>query len=263
MGTDWSALSIILFASVAGALMAWRFGTVTGPGAIGLAVIGGTILLADGWRLLVPILVFFVTSAALSRLPYPIGAEREHRTLSQVIANGAVPMVGAMLIFMHEDANWTLRDGLAVYLGAIAAANSDTWATELGTRFGGAPRDFLNGRTLRVGTSGGVSGLGPFASVLGALAVAATYPIVSGDLCGGWIPMTLIAAAGFAGSLIDSLLGSTIQKRYRCPECGENVETRGHCGRSTKLMRGLISNNQVNWFCTATGALAAWAWLCR
>ena len=60
-----------------------------------------------------------------------------------------------------------------LWLGAFAAAAADTWATEIGTRFGGTPRLVTTGRKVPRGTSGGVSGAGLLGALAGALAVGA------------------------------------------------------------------------------------------
>ena len=70
------------------------------------------------------------------------------------------------------------------------------------------------------------------------------------------------AIAGFAGSLIDSSLGATVQAGYRCAVCGVVTEKNHHCGQPAKLIKGLkpIDNDAVN-FLSNLIAVALLAWL--
>jgi uncharacterized membrane protein len=74
--------------------------------------------------------------------------------------------------------------------------------------------------------------------------------------------MLVLAAAGLAGSMFDSLLGATVQAIYRCPSCAKETEKhpRHSCGTPTERIRGLasINNDVVNLACSAAGALIGW-----
>ena len=87
--------------------------------------------------------------------------------------------------------------------GSFAAALADTFGTELGTLFGRRP--FLLSAVERVppGTRGAVSGAGILGGALGAALVAA-----AGAAGGLYAPRWawIVAAAGIAGSLAESLL---------------------------------------------------------
>ena len=71
----------------------------------------------------------------------------------------------------------------------------------------------------------------------------------------------MITFAGFAGSLVDSLLGATRQAIFFCPSCQK--ETEKHpvhtCGMHTDLKRGWtwLNNDWVNVSCVLTGAILA------
>jgi len=83
------------------------------------------------------------------------------------------------------------------------------------------------------------------------------------DLASQFLPgiMNLPFSGNISGqivSLVDSLLGATIQAVYRCPECGVPTESRVHrvCGEATELVRGQpwITNDTVNALSTLTSA---------
>ncbi|MEK6610090.1 MAG: DUF92 domain-containing protein, partial [Gemmatimonadota bacterium] len=68
------------------------------------------------------------------------------------------------------------------------------------------------------------------------------------------------AAGGIAGGVADSLLGATLQARYRCAACGAPGEQPMHwCGGTGILVRGMrwITNDTVNLLATAVGAAVA------
>ena len=135
------------------------------------------------------------------------------------------------------------------------------------------PRLITTGRRVEPGASGGVSLAGLAAALAGAMLEAASLVIVWPEtgLFGGVITphalsmaaawLLLVALAGLAGSLVDSLLGATLQAIYYCPAC--HKETERHplhsCGAATSLRRGLpwLNNDWVNAACTFSAALLA------
>ena len=66
--------------------------------------------------------------------------------------------------------------------------------------------------------------------------------------------------AGFAGAILDSLIGGSIQGMCRCRVCEKITEKKTHCGLTTEHVAGLrlINNDLVNLIATlfAAGAVA-------
>jgi uncharacterized protein (TIGR00297 family) len=252
-------------------LLAHRRGSLDTSGVVGAIAVGTLIFGLGGWVWGLTLITFFVSSSALSH--YKEGAKTglaekfakgHRRDLGQTLANGGT---GAALALAF--ALWREPALFAAFLGAMATVNADTWATELGVLSPSPPRLITDGRAVEVGTSGGVSWLGTAASAAGALAIglaALLFSLVKELLSGGsgpwrygWaIPATLVG--GLLGSLVDSLLGASVQAIYFCPACAKETEKPLHgCGILTRQQRGWrwLKNDMVNLLSSLAGALVA------
>jgi uncharacterized protein (TIGR00297 family) len=202
-------------------------------------------------------ILFFVSSSALSR----VGGKRKgavaaafskgsRRDAGQVAANGAAAAAFAVAYGLTGQLSW-----LGAVAGALAAANADTWATELGVLARRKPRLITTGAVVEPGASGGISAEGTAAALAGAALIA----IVGGALGGGWATGVAATIGGLAGSLFDSVLGATVQAMYFCPTCSKETERYPihTCGSTTRRLRGWpwLENDAVNLAATASGAL--------
>ncbi|HUG16365.1 MAG TPA: DUF92 domain-containing protein [Thermomicrobiales bacterium] len=236
-----------------------RAGALTGRGAVAAAFIGTAVILGASWVGGLLLGAFFVSSSALSKLPGPptAAAKGGRRDARQVLANGGGAALAAL------SASWLgAGAALAMIAGSLAAATADTWATEIGTRSGRAPRMLLSRVTVPVGVSGGITMPGTIASAGGA-ALIALVAAVGVALTGVAEPVTLAALvilAGIAGALLDSLLGELAQQRRRCDACDEWTEATVHrCGAPTTHAAGIrwVDNDVVNVACTMSGLVVA------
>ena len=198
---------------------------------------------------------FFLPAVALSRLGSQRKAaiadtdKRKARDARQVFANGGVAAACAVAYAFTRSPVLA-----AAFAGALAAAAADTWGTELGMLARSTPRSIANFRAVARGLSGGVTLPGTLAEIGGALAVGLVTWAV------GIAPWWIVAAAGSAGALADSVFGATLQALRYCSRCGRLCETDPHlCGGATSLVRGwrAIDNDAVNAIATITGAVAA------
>ena len=222
------------------------------------ALLVGTAASIAGWTWAAVLIVFFVTSSALSRFRHATREARigrivekgNERDAVQVLANGGVFAVAALLAAATGESAWA-----AAALGGLAAATADTWATEVGTVIGGLPRSVVTFKPLPAGTSGGVTVPGTLASIAGAAFIAGmSYFIGVGGASTG------VFVGGALGSLADSLIGATVQERRWCDGCSEATERRTHyCGRATHVVGGVpgARNDLVNVVCTLVGASVA------
>lgn len=237
-------------------LAAWLRGSLTPSGVLGAVLTGSLVFGFGGWAPGLALVGFFVSSSLISRLFRRRKAEVERdyaksgaRDIGQALANGGVAALACAAYGLTGSAAW-----LAAALGAIAVANADTWATELGVLSLATPRLITTFRAAPAGSSGAVSAVGTLASVAGALLVSALAALVETRWLTALWALTL---AGLAGSLLDSILGATVQGVYRCPACGRETERQVHgCGSATEWVRGWpwLGNDLVNLLSTVVGA---------
>ncbi len=269
MSIDTTQLLIGFLTAVLIALAAWRAHSLSVSGAWAAAGLGTVIFGLGGWQWAVVLLGFFISSSGLSRVAKKRKAvfvekfsKGSQRDAGQVLANGGVAGLCVLLHLLAPQGGWAWL----AFAGSLAAANADTWATELGVLGRSTPRLITSGKPVEKGESGGVTWEGTLAAFGGALLIALLAAAVEGSLAaalpfGVVLRMGLIALAGLLGSLLDSLLGATVQAIYTCPVCQK--ETERHplhtCGTATTLKRGLpwMDNDWVNTLCTLCGAVAA------
>ncbi len=235
-------LGLLLAAAVAA--LAYRAGALTRSGALAAWGVGAVIFGVGGWAWAAALLTFFGTSTALSRwrrgtkerLGYEKGGRRD---AGQVLANGGVAALCALLPAAVPKAG--AGHAHLLFLAALAAANADTWATEIGSALGGRPYDLRTARPAPPGTSGAVSLPGTLAALAGAALL--------GLFAGGGTGWGVVTAAGLAGSLLDSLLGATVQARWPDPLRPGLFTERPQPGPPLRGLRG-VNNDVVNALCT-------------
>ncbi|MDP6125044.1 MAG: DUF92 domain-containing protein, partial [Candidatus Latescibacteria bacterium] len=158
---DEAALKILVSLSVATAAAAAK--AVTKSAALGAAMLAVVVLWCGGWGWGAPVLAFFVSSSALTRLLDEDRSDHDIRRFGQVAANGFVAAVAALMFGITGHIGWA-----GAFVGSLSAANADTWATEIGFFSKNDPRHILNLRSVGKGTSGGVTLLGFVGSIFGA-----------------------------------------------------------------------------------------------
>jgi uncharacterized protein (TIGR00297 family) len=252
---------LVLAASVAIAALAYLRKSLTLAGYAFAIVLALGLYLAGGVQFIVLLLVFFISSTLLSKfknsikhvLEAKLSPKNNQRDHIQVLANGGPALIMAMMFVWSGDPAYSMAVS-----AAFAASNADTWASELGILSKAEPVSFVTGKPVRRGLSGGVTLAGFVASLAGAALIAlaaslfAVNKLPAASLA---IHFLMITLSGLTGSLIDSLLGDTLQSKY-LDHAGEITEKSHSDGKPHKLHRGLafINNDLVNF---ASGLLAA------
>ena len=233
----------------------------------GAIATGTTTVGMGGWSWGLTLIFFFVSSSFFSHFrarEKAVTAEDKfskgsQRDLFQVAANGGVAT--ALALGYGLASNSKLQQTLqAGYIGALATATADTWATELGILSLHPPRLITTGKQTSPGTSGGITLAGTASSAAGALSLGTFFWLIQRRYRELFAFPFIALISGLLGSLFDSFLGATIQSMYFCPTCQKETERRVHnCGSKTQHLRGLswMNNDSVNFLSTLFGAIAA------
>ncbi|MEX2442835.1 MAG: DUF92 domain-containing protein [Alkalispirochaeta sp.] len=270
MPTEWIVrLAWAVGLNVLVAVVAYLRHSVTATGAVTGAGVGMVIYLSGGgfyWSIL---MAFFASSSVIGRVTGRRGTRAERRRQAesihakgrrrdgvQVLANGGLAAIMAAAHALSGRPIFML--GYAI---TMAAATADTWASEIGVLSSRDPVSILSFRQIPRGTSGGISPLGLIASTGGALFIglwfAVGYVVVHGWNGAELLAMVAaITGGGFLGSLLDSVLGATVQAQY-WDEAGNAHTERRHTatGVPNRLVKGshYLTNDAVN---ALSGALA-------
>lgn len=168
------------------------------------------------------------------------GKEKHSRGFLQILINGGL---GTALVVLYG-----LRQQEALLAAAMISIGGnfiDSVSSDLGTLSRREPWDLLRREKVERGLSGGVTWLGSlsalaFSLVIGVYAaLTLKQGVLFGALCTGLV---------YLQSVLDSVLGSCLQVKYRCGVCGRITEGKTHCGAPTGYHRGLkrMDNNAVN-----------------
>jgi uncharacterized protein (TIGR00297 family) len=255
----WPQTTTWLIVNGALAIVGYFTRSVSFSGAIGGWVLGAILILGAGWPLYVALLAFFVIGTVATKLGYArkaqAGLAQEgggRRGFSHAFSNVGVAAICAIAVSrlarsMHGSTVEIELLPMFMGIAALATAAADTTASEIGQLLG--RRAFLpvTLRRVPVGTEGAISIEGTVAGALAgflvALAGVAGVEQLFGDLLTpsagfAWGMVLLLTLCAFAGSYLESVVGSW--NRKRTPP---------------------VPNGVLNFFNTAVGALLMYfAW---
>ncbi len=172
------------------------------------------------------------------------GTSRDH---VQVFANSIAASICAVIYFVTKE-----KIFIVAFVATFAEALADTFASGIGILSGKAFDPFRM-RSCPPGLSGGMSLVGTIASLLGATIIS-FIALACGLI--NFPEAIIVTVAAFLGAVLDSLLGSLLQIKYRCPLCDEITEREEHCGQKTVRHSGFraINNDTVNFIATIFSA---------
>jgi uncharacterized protein (TIGR00297 family) len=210
-------------------------GAIDRGGAVAGGLLGVAIWLGLGGRGFALLAAFVVAGAAVTRLGFQrksaLGVAQERRGrrgARHAWANAGVAALAGTAALVQGGPGvpaWAL-----IAAGALAAASSDTFSSEIGQAYGGVPVSIVGGRRVAPGTDGAVSAVGSAAGLLGALWIGGLAWALG---LTGPAGAAAVSAAGMVGNGVDSLLGATLERR------------------------GWLGNDAVNFAATAAGGAVA------
>jgi uncharacterized protein (TIGR00297 family) len=205
---------------------------VNGSGALAGGIACFVLYAGAGPAAFAALATLFLLTWAATRLGFRrkqelgVAERREGRNGWQVLANLGVAALCSMLFSATGNRAW-----LVAATAALAEAATDTVASEIGQTRSRTALLITTWKPVPAGTDGGVTDLGTMAGAIAGLLIA-TIATVAGLLSP--LQLWIAAAAGFAGMLVDSLLGATFQRR------------------------GWMNNEAVNFFGTLAAAVLAY-----
>mmetsp|Transcript_5536 Transcript_5536/g.5717 ORF Transcript_5536/g.5717 Transcript_5536/m.5717 type:complete len:334 (-) Transcript_5536:50-1051(-) len=251
----------------------------------------GLITFCASYRFGLILIIFYYTGSKFTKLKenikatleddYLIGGQRNYK---QVFCNSLLAALTAVLYFVliGEDTHVSFsstsdfdiidifgynmkRSRLAsflwcAYVAHFSCSAGDTWASEIGILSPSKPRLITKFFMVEVppGTNGGMSILGTVSSAMGGLSMGLVFYIMSyisvtpDSYAPPQSPMILLGLiCGTLGSIIDSLLGGTLQASYYSTERRMIVKVSANARKndtSIIVISGIdiLSNDMVN-----------------
>ncbi|WP_167792060.1 DUF92 domain-containing protein [Soehngenia longivitae] len=233
---------------------AYKKDSLTISGAV-TAVILGSIIYSFGSIYHFIILVsFFISSSVLTKFKEKskeafekVNDKTGKRDYTQVLANGVIGAIFVLLEYVNKSPEFFLAFSVS-----FAVSTADTWASEIGVLSKKNPVRIITFKPVPKGISGGISSLGLFASFLGAAFISVlTFGfsfIIYKDLVMSMYFMLICMILGFLGSIIDSVLGATVQAQYLDNQTNNLTEKKITQNGNAQLVRGIriVDNNMVN-----------------
>jgi uncharacterized protein (TIGR00297 family) len=234
-------LPVVILCSI-GAL-AYKAKVVRGSGLWSGFIIGFIVWVMGGWQYFVISLTFFVLAGAATQYKYEhkkkqgiAEPKRGARGSGNVFGNGLVAMACAILEGIYGGGYF-----LAGFLGAMASATADTAGGEIGRLSKRPPVLITTFETVEPGAEGGITPLGEAAElgIAGIIGLLAWGLRLQSSTFYGFNLFISVAAAGFIGANIDSVLGAS---------CETHIPWWG--------------NNQTNFWATVSGCVSAIIFYC-
>ncbi|MCR4335305.1 MAG: DUF92 domain-containing protein [archaeon] len=179
-------------------------------------IVGIIAFVLGGFLAFLTLVVFYIIAETATKIARKDGQKHEQRTTANIIGNS-----GAAIIALF------LGQGIA-FFGAISAALADTVSSEIGMLSKKDPVLITNFKKVEKGTDGGITFLGIVSGIAAAVLIGIIYYFTINPN-----KAIIIVIAGIIGTLIDSILGATLERK------------------------GTLNNTQVNFLASASGAITA------
>jgi len=169
-----------------------------------------------GLTAFIALALFYIVAETATNFSRKDTNKHEQRTSANILGNSGAAVIA--LLFGQ----------VTPFFGAISAALSDTVSSEIGMLSKKKPVLITNFKKVETGTDGAITLLGTLAGLGAAIIIGGYYFFFvqsSLEIAG------ILIAAGFTGSIVDSLLGATLERK------------------------GLLSNAAVNFLASSSGAI--------
>ena len=226
---EWSTYGVV-FAILLVGYVAFFMKKIDAYGALLGVLLAFSIYFFTGSMNLLALLFFFILGTMVSswqkqkKADLKLAQENEGtRTVANVIGNGGAAGFFALLAIFPA-----MQEVCSMMVFAFfSTACSDTFSSEIGNIYGSKYFNILTLKADKRGKDGTISYEGLLAGIVGSFSIA-ILSLGFGYELRFIVAITII---GFAGNLVDSILGATLQQK------------------------GILNNHQVNFFATLSGGL--------
>ncbi len=203
-------LSAILVALVPACFLLFKFNILTRRGSFVAFLLGFYFAGIKGWEWLIPVLLFFLSSAAFTKVHHAIkgvGKKTTARNAWQVIANIIWAVTSSALFLLTQNEIFIL-----FFIAFVAAVTADTWASEIGPLLNKRCFSPSTMRMVPAGTNGGISFFGSLAALAGATIISSiSYYLFFG--LWQWDIIAILSVSAFLACFADSLLGAFVEDK--------------------------------------------------
>ncbi len=155
---------------------------------------------------LIPLAIFFAVGSVATKLNKN-NAEKNGRNAIQVFANGLIAAICLLLFYFTKEQVYYIA-----FFASIAISMTDTMSSEIGKFIKQPTYDIIQLKKTTIGLSGGIS----FAGTIAGLLTTILYSIILYAIFNlTWLSLISNASIGFIGMLLDSILGSLFQAKYK------------------------------------------------
>jgi len=236
---DYLYLCAILMALAPACFLLFKFNILTRRGSFLAFLLGFYFAGVGGWPWLMPVLLFFLSSAAFTILPKAIkgdGNKPTARNAWQVIANIVWAVISSALFLYTRNEIFIL-----FFIAFVAAVTADTWASEIGPWLNKRCFSLSKMSMVPAGTNGGISFFGSLAALTGATMISSlSYYVFFADL--PWDIIAILSASAFMSCFADSLLGTFVEDKM----------LRMNYFKKPKTLESITPNDLVNMIGSAT-----------
>lgn len=234
--------------------IAYKKSSLNINGLLAATTLGTAIYFFGGLWFFNIMIAFFLSSSLLTKFKstnkdnidklYEKDGTRDH---IQVFVNGGIGLILSIFYYIYNNPIFLLA-----YAVSFGVATSDTWASEIGVLSKDKPLSILNFKSMEKGMSGGISILGTIFAFLGSAFIALVFFIayiaIYNDVIQGFTYFLICLIMGFVGSIIDSILGASIQAQYYCKATESFTEKKAYNNKPNSLVKGfsIINNDIVN-----------------
>ncbi|MCP5454872.1 MAG: DUF92 domain-containing protein [Thermotogae bacterium] len=238
----------------------YRKKSLTLSGFISATFLGTSLYFFGDIRFFVILISFFASSSIITKFkknlketPEEITEKSGNRDYTQVISTGIIPLIFTVFYYFTKDISFIIG-----FVTSVSVANSDTWASEIGVLSKSDPISVISFKRVPRGISGGISVLGLISSFLGSVFISAVFAILFHGESRVFLISFISITGGFLGSLVDSILGASLQAKY-ISASDKITEKRFSDGKENNLKSGLafINNNAVNLISSAVVSVSA------